>query len=91
MQLATLRDHVDELPEHAEIGRQSREQRLALKTLTAVRLADVEQLTRRDKDGALEPLGDLLAGLKTDMFDLSEALTAQYLSHLQTARLRSSD
>lgn len=91
MQLATLRDHVDELPEHAEIGRQSREQRLALKTLTAVRLADVEQLTRRDKDGALEPLGDLLASLKTDMFDLSEALTAQYLSHLQTARLRSSD
>ena len=91
MQFAALRDHVDALPEHAETGRHSVEQRLALKVLTAVRLADVDVLTRRDNDGGLGPLGDLLAHLKTDLFDLSEALTAQYLSHLQTARLRSSD
>ena len=91
MQFAALLDHVDALPEHAETGRHSVEQRLALKVLTAVRLADVDVLTRRDNDGGLGPLGDLLAHLKTDLFDLSEALTAQYLSHLQTARLRSSD
>lgn len=91
MQLSALRDHVDELPEHAEIGRHSIEQRLALKALTAVRLAEVAPLTRRDAEGNLGPLGDLLASLKTDLFDLSQALTAQYLSHLQTARLRSSD
>lgn len=91
MQLSALRDHVDALPEHAEIGRHSMEQRLALKTLTVVRLAEVDELTRRDGDGRLTALADLLAGLKTDLFDLSEALTAQYLSHLQTARLRSSD
>ena len=91
MQFAALLDHVDALPEHAETGRHSVEQRLALKVLTAVRLADVDVLTRRDKDGGLGPLGDLLAHLKTDLFDLSEALTSQYLSHLQTARLRSSD
>ncbi len=88
MQLAALQDHIDALPEHAEIGRHSIEQRLALKSLTAVRLADVDTLTRPSSGTAL---GDLLAGLKTDLFDLSEALTAQYLSHLQTARLRSSD
>jgi uncharacterized alpha-E superfamily protein len=91
MQLSALRDHIDALPEHAETGRQSIEQRLALKVLTSARLADVDTLTRRDAKGRLNGLGDLLAGLKTDLFDLSEALTAQYLSHLQTARLRSSD
>ena len=91
MQLSALRDHVDELPEHAEIGRHSIEQRLALKALTAVRLAEVGSLTHRNTEGKLGALGDLLAGLKTDLFDLSQALTAQYLSHLQTARLRSSD
>jgi len=91
MQLSALRDHVDELPEHAETGRHSIEQRLALKALTAVRLGEVDELTRRDAEGKLGLLGDLLAGVKTDLFDLSEALTSQYLSHLQTARLRSSD
>lgn len=91
MQLSTLREHVDGLPEHAEAGRHSLEQRLALKALTSVRLAEVDVLTRRDKEGKLSPLSDLLAGLRTDLFDLSQALTAQYLSHLQTARLRSSD
>jgi uncharacterized alpha-E superfamily protein len=91
MQLAALQENVDALPEHAEIGRHSIEQRLALKALTAVRLAQVDSLTRRDGEYRLGALGDLLAGLKTDLFDLSEALTAQYLSHLQTARLRSSD
>ena len=91
MQLAALREHVDSLPEHAEVGRHSMEQRLALKALTAVRIADVDVLTHRNKEGDLPVLSDLLAHLKTDLFDLSEALTAQYLSHLQTARLRSSD
>lgn len=84
MQLASLRDHVDALPEHAEIGRHSMEQRLALKLVTAVRLVDVDTL-------AGPALAEMLNGLKTDLFDLSDALTAQYLSHLQTARLRSSD
>jgi uncharacterized circularly permuted ATP-grasp superfamily protein/uncharacterized alpha-E superfamily protein len=91
MQLAAIRDHVDALPEHAETGRHSLEQRLALKALTMVRLADVAELTRRDGENRLGALSDLLAGVRTDLFDLSEALTAQYLSHLQTARLRSSD
>jgi uncharacterized circularly permuted ATP-grasp superfamily protein/uncharacterized alpha-E superfamily protein len=91
MQLAAIREHVDALPEHAETGRHSLEQRLALKALTMVRLADVEALTRRDDEQRLGALSDLLAGVRTDLFDLSEALTAQYLSHLQTARLRSSD
>lgn len=90
MQLAALRDHVDALPEHAETGRHSLEQRLALKTVTAARLADVAALTRRGPTGKFDSLADLLANLKTDLFDLSEALTAQYLSHLQTIRLRSS-
>jgi uncharacterized alpha-E superfamily protein len=91
MQLASIRDHIDALPGHVEIGRHSVEQRLALKLLTAVRLADTDALTRRDKEGRLDPLADLLGSLKTDLYDLSEALTAQYLTHLQVARLRSSD
>lgn len=91
LQLATLWDHVQALPEHAEPGRHSLEERLSLKVLTLVRLADVNELTVRDSEGKLTALHELLVTVRTELFDLSDALTAQYLSHLQTARIRSSD
>jgi uncharacterized alpha-E superfamily protein len=91
LQLETLCQHVDALPEHAEAGRHSIEQRLALKSLTAVRLAEGDRLVKRNAEGRMGHLDELLKELKTGLFDLSAALTAQYLSHLQTARLRSSD
>jgi uncharacterized circularly permuted ATP-grasp superfamily protein/uncharacterized alpha-E superfamily protein len=89
-QLAMLQDHVDNLPSHEEVGRHSLEQRLALKALTAVRLADREELARRDPLGRAPALDRLVQQLKTDLYDLSDALTSQYLSHIQTARFTSS-
>jgi uncharacterized alpha-E superfamily protein len=88
-QLAALQDHINDLPRHEELGRHSREQRLIMKALTAVRLADREELARRDQSGRVTALEDLIAQLKTDLYDLSEALTSQYLSHIDTARFTS--
>src|SRR5262249_32310405 len=89
-QLATLQDHIDNLPEHEDAGRHSFEQRLVLKGLTAVRLAQRDDLAARDGEGRLAALEDLLQELKTSLYELSDALTAQYLSHIETPRLTSS-
>jgi uncharacterized circularly permuted ATP-grasp superfamily protein/uncharacterized alpha-E superfamily protein len=88
-QLAALEDHVDNLPAHEEVGRHSLEQRLTLKALTAVRLADREMLSQRDEFGQAVALDRLMHQLKTDLYDLSDALTSQYLSHIVTARFTS--
>jgi len=89
-QLATLFDHVGKLPEHEEPGRHPLEERLVLRALTAVRLAQKDELAARDSAGELAALQDLLGDLRTALYDLSDALTAQYLSHTMTARLTSS-
>ncbi len=89
-QVATLADHVRKLPEREEASPQSRyplEQRLALKALTAVRLARVEELAEPDAKGQRAELARLLETLQNDLLDVSEALTAKYLTHLAPSRL----
>jgi len=61
-----------------------------LKGLTAVRLARQEELSQPDADGRLPALSELIRTLKSDLYKLSDTLTAQYLSHITTARLTSS-
>jgi uncharacterized circularly permuted ATP-grasp superfamily protein/uncharacterized alpha-E superfamily protein len=89
-QVATLADHVEKLPARDDIDRHSLEQRLALKILTAVRLAPVETLMVPKASGRREGLTDLLNTVSTDLLDLSEALTAKYLTHLTISRLMAS-
>jgi len=89
-QLTTLQKHVAKLPEHSDAGRHPLEERLILKALTAVRLVEREDLVRRDAAGEQPALQDLLQHVKADLYDFSDALTAQYLSHLPMARLTSS-
>jgi uncharacterized circularly permuted ATP-grasp superfamily protein/uncharacterized alpha-E superfamily protein len=89
-QLTMLQDHIEKLPVHEDDGRHSLEERLALKALTAVRLASREELAQADKEGRLPALAELIQHLKGDLFELSDTLTAQYLSHIMTARLTSS-
>ena len=83
-QLAALADDVDHLPRPAAAGR-SPEQRFALSALSAVRLAEPERLAVVE-DGERPALRDLLALVGGWLPILSDAITQQYLSHLQTSR-----
>jgi uncharacterized circularly permuted ATP-grasp superfamily protein/uncharacterized alpha-E superfamily protein len=89
-QLTMLQDHIVKLPVHEDDGRHSLEERLIMKALTTVRLAGREELSQADEDGHLPALAELIQELKGDLYELSDTLTAQYLSHIMTARLTSS-
>lgn len=80
-QLASLTDLCDRLPRKDPAGVWSLEKRLALKPLAAVRLSSAEELTEAGK------LDAFLSMLKDDLYDLSEALTGRYLSHVMPSRL----
>ncbi|MEO2088180.1 MAG: alpha-E domain-containing protein, partial [Gemmataceae bacterium] len=83
-QLADLADDVDHLPRSSASGRSS-EQRFALAALSSVRMAEPEKLAAVDGEGrpALRELLDHVGGW---LPILSDAITQQYLSHLQVTR-----
>jgi uncharacterized circularly permuted ATP-grasp superfamily protein/uncharacterized alpha-E superfamily protein len=84
-QLAALADDVDQLPRDAARPGRSAEQRLMLSALSALRLADVEQLGRVES-GHRAGLEELLARLTGALPAVSDAITQTYLSHLQASR-----
>jgi uncharacterized circularly permuted ATP-grasp superfamily protein/uncharacterized alpha-E superfamily protein len=79
-QLMRLREHVNELPESQTTGRRSGEWRIALRMLSAVRLAEPADLMRADGLGRLASLEDLLGALASDLRLLSEKLTRAYFT-----------
>jgi uncharacterized circularly permuted ATP-grasp superfamily protein/uncharacterized alpha-E superfamily protein len=83
-QLVALVDDVDHLPRPATAGR-SPEQRFALAALGSVQLAEPERLALVE-DGVRPGLKELLAHVGGWLPILSDAITQQYLSHLQTSR-----
>jgi uncharacterized circularly permuted ATP-grasp superfamily protein/uncharacterized alpha-E superfamily protein len=86
-QLVALTDDVDHLPREASRPGRSAEQRLMLSSLTALRLADVQQLAGLDECGGRPALDELLGRLASALPALSDAITQTYLSHLQPSRL----
>ena len=84
-QLVALVDDVDHLPRSTPRVGRSPEQRHVLAALTSVRLAEIDHLAAVH-DGVRAGLRDLLINLMTTLPALSNALTLQYLSHLQTSR-----
>jgi uncharacterized alpha-E superfamily protein len=90
-QLSTLNDHMAKLPEHHDpLRRYRKEQHLVWKALIAVRLANLEELSVPGGSGTRKALSELLDTIQRDCLDLSEALSAQYLTHLSASRLISS-
>jgi len=85
--LAALSEHVQKLPERDSQNRHPLEQRLALKALTDVRLARMDALAEVDDEGGRQELSLLLERLHIDLLDLSEALTAKYLTDLVPSRM----
>ncbi len=89
-QLESLLEHVSKLPEHETEGRYPQEQRIALKALTAVRLASMQELASHDSISCYASLNTLLESLKADLYGLSDTLTAQFLRHVAVSRFTTS-
>jgi uncharacterized circularly permuted ATP-grasp superfamily protein/uncharacterized alpha-E superfamily protein len=88
-QLAALVYQFDSLgePGDAEHGRL---QALASKTLRDLHVAPMVELGQRDNAWRFVALESLLEQLKVNLFEFSEALTAQYMSPAKASRLTSS-
>jgi uncharacterized circularly permuted ATP-grasp superfamily protein/uncharacterized alpha-E superfamily protein len=85
-QFATLLQEIDRLQEIASEG-QGRERELALRGLISVRRAKVNQMAERNADGRYSALDELIGDLRWTLYEISDVLTASYLSHLTASRL----
>ena len=86
-QFGTLFEHIGTLPLRDASGGEPLEHSAAARALMAIREADMEDLATRDANGDMHGLDDLLKQLKTDLYDISDALSARYFSHLTPSRL----
>ncbi|HXW14252.1 MAG TPA: circularly permuted type 2 ATP-grasp protein [Terriglobia bacterium] len=88
-QLAALAYQFESLgqPDDAERGRL---QGLAAKTLREIHMAPTVELAQRDSEGRFRALESLLDQLKANLYEFSEALTAQYMTPVKPSRLTSS-
>lgn len=85
-QLAELAAHVERLPRDRSVPALSTAQRLILTMLTAVRLAEIEQLCTTGTDQKRVHLAALLTHLQTELPALSETISHAYLSHTEPTR-----
>ena len=84
-QLIALQEDVEHLPRESSLPGRGAEQRLMLRAVTSIRLADIGVL-ESDVGGERPHLKALLDQLKHDLPVLSDAITQNYLSHLQASR-----
>jgi uncharacterized circularly permuted ATP-grasp superfamily protein/uncharacterized alpha-E superfamily protein len=84
--LQALRDVIEQLPHDPNQAIRSPEQRMVVSLLTAVQLADIQDLARADESGHRPALEEFLADLHQDLPLLADAISHHYLSHLQTSR-----
>jgi uncharacterized alpha-E superfamily protein len=84
--LHALREVIDKLPNDPNRAVRTPEQRIVVSLLTAVQLADIQELARPDEAGRRLSLGEFLGDLREDVPMLAEAISHHYLSHLQTSR-----
>jgi uncharacterized alpha-E superfamily protein len=86
-QLAGIVEHMKKLPGYGS-DHMPTPLRLADAVLGRILEANVADLTVRDKDGNMPPLGDLVRQLKGELYDISDALTELHFSHVSSARFR---
>jgi uncharacterized alpha-E superfamily protein len=85
-QLATLLQEVERLQEIAP-GKKGKERDLASRALAALRKARVSDLAQRNAEGRFGALDELIGDLRWTLYEISDVLTANYLSHLTASRL----
>ncbi|MEM8977750.1 MAG: alpha-E domain-containing protein, partial [Pseudomonadota bacterium] len=79
-QLRAVSDHMRRMPQASMDAIRTPEQRLALDTLTQVRLADIERLRRSDNSGLRTELATLLDDLLAKLPELSDTISRRYFS-----------
>jgi len=84
-QLAALEDDVAHLPRSSARAGRAAEQRFALAAISTVRMAEADRLSVVE-EGTRPGLRDLLEEVGSILPTLSDAITQQFLSHLQTSR-----
>jgi uncharacterized alpha-E superfamily protein len=85
-QVNALEDHIEHLPNLMPDGILSPERRLILELASRVRLAEVHELTRPNKDGERTRLLGLSRYVTDEVHRLSDLLTHAYFSHARPAR-----
>lgn len=85
-QLAALAEHVENLPRDPAEPLLTAEQRTMLDVLASVRLADVNQLSRTDRNEFRSDLNNLLTRLAQQLRLLSDGLSHKYLIHSGPSR-----
>jgi uncharacterized circularly permuted ATP-grasp superfamily protein/uncharacterized alpha-E superfamily protein len=88
-QLAALLHQIDRLQEVGH-GNKDDERKLAVRALAAVRNASVVELAKRSVGGRFGALDNLLGELRWTLYEISDVLTANYLSHQTASRLTAS-
>jgi uncharacterized circularly permuted ATP-grasp superfamily protein/uncharacterized alpha-E superfamily protein len=85
-QLARLREHIDQLPDSLTAVRRPAEALAAVRILTLVQLAEVNELVKPDADGDLNNLDQLLNKLASELRQLSDTLTRAYFNRAISSR-----
>ena len=86
-QVSTLVDHLRRLPGYEWDEEKPLPLALAENLLETVRQAKPEDLAARDADGGMPALDELVARVKTGLYDISNALAERHFSHLTATRL----
>ncbi len=80
-QLARLTEHIASLPRSVDRPHATPEQKIILRALTGVRLADVQAACKPQADGRRDQLDELVKGIIEHLEALSDAISRGYLSH----------
>ncbi|MFO1039329.1 MAG: circularly permuted type 2 ATP-grasp protein [Geminicoccaceae bacterium] len=81
-QLMELEGHLRHLP--GEGPHRSQEQRVVLRLLTDIRLADLDDLSKRDEEGNLPSLQALLDHLRAGLPEVSNLIATSHFAHAET-------
>jgi uncharacterized circularly permuted ATP-grasp superfamily protein/uncharacterized alpha-E superfamily protein len=80
-QLLKLERLVTQMPRTEHLGGRTPAQKLVLRSLTGVRLVEIDQLVQPDAGGKRTALEGVLGTVSKELAAISDALTAQYFRH----------
>jgi uncharacterized alpha-E superfamily protein len=89
-QLATLLHQIGRLQELNPESHEGPEREFAARLLNSVREVRVGDIAQRNAAGVFEALEDFVGQMKLSLYEISDALTASYLSPVKSSRLTAS-
>jgi uncharacterized circularly permuted ATP-grasp superfamily protein/uncharacterized alpha-E superfamily protein len=89
-QLATLLHQIGRLQELNPESHEGPERELAARLLSSIREVRVGDIAQRNAAGVFEALEDFVGQMKLSLYEISDALTASYLSPVKSSRLTAS-